>query len=241
VKTFKAFNEHHNNFLDVPSADTCALPCRLLDKLAGEDKLTWPSVYLYLFLLGQREPKIEIHTKEILYATGLARNTLTTAREQLAKANLVKSEEAGKTRPGVWVYELLSPGDGSPLPTREQVTFSSLSDDIVMRFYYDSMPNLYENGAFLCPFCPLATNPKFVVNFAMGDSLHGTWRCQKCEAYGGMIAFYMKAYRCEVGTATRRVRAKLQALVAEEANVGPLKMPSHALPVDFGPPQPELI
>jgi hypothetical protein len=56
-----------------------------------------------------------------------------------------------------------------------------------------------------------------------------------------MVTFYMKAYRCEKGTATRRVRAKLQALLAEETNGDFLKMPSYPLPVDFGPPRPDLI
>ncbi len=229
MKTFKAFNEQHNNFLDVPEADTCAFPVELLGKLAGDDKLTWPAVYLYLFLLGQRESKLEIHSKEIIYSTGLHRETLGAAREQLARSKLVKSDEVGKRKPGVWRYALLSPGDGSALPTREQVTFSSLSDDVVMRFYYDSMPNLYERGAFLCPFCPVATSPKFVVNLEMGESIHGTWRCQKCSTFGGMVMFYQRAYRCDEGTATRRVRAKLQALLAEEAN-GLLMLPTPEFP-----------
>jgi len=229
MKTFKAFNEHHNNFLDVPDADTCAFPLELLGKLTGKGKLSWPSVYLYLFLLGGCESKVEIHTNEIISATGLARNTLTTAREQLAKAHLVKSVEAGKSRPGVWVYELLSPGDGSTLPTRENVEFKNLSDDVALKFYIDTMPDRYLNGAFLCPFCPLVTSPKFVVKLDVGDSLHGTWACNKCGTYGGMVSFYVKIYRCEIGTATRRVRAKLQALIAEEAN-GLLMLPTPEFP-----------
>jgi hypothetical protein len=211
---------HHNAFWELETLPTTSHP-DLLHTLLAKMKAT--SVVLYLYLLGmmkkQKRSTVKIHTKDVLSSTGLHRETWAKAREELTKNKLVECVEL--TKKGLWQYQVLNPATGGSLPSRDNVDFAALSDRVVMMFYRRLLPpNSESNGRFFCPFGTHA-RPAFKVLLDAGSDEHGTWNCGKCHTFGGLVDFYRRLKDISRAEANRSVRAMLQTLIQEEAQLEP--------------------
>jgi hypothetical protein len=202
-----------NAFWEVDGLETCAFPFALVDEHLSTLKPTTIVLYLYLLRMTKKQGKVRVNTKDILWVTGLDKKTLTGARKQLCK--LVASVET--VMRGVWEYEILNPNTGGPLPSRDNVDFSKLSDAVAFEFYRRQMPDKYDeqSGMFDCPF---GTHAKatFRVVLDGGTDRHATWSCPKCRSFGGLIEFHRRLHKTSSGETHRRVRNLLQILMQEE-------------------------
>jgi hypothetical protein len=213
-----------NAFWEVDGLETCAFPFALVDEHMSNLKPTTIVLYLYLLRLTKRQGKVRVHTKDILWVTGLDKKTLTGARKQLKDCKLVVSVET--TTRGIWEYEVLNPNTGGPLPSRENVDFAKLSDEVAFEFYNRLMPGQYDEqrGKFHCPFGAHA-KATFRVVMDGGTDRHATWSCSKCRSFGGLIEFYRRLHKTSTGETHRRVRSLLQILMQDEQNARSQRMP----------------
>lgn len=205
----------HNVFWELEHIETCAFPAELIKLLA---ELRHSSVCLYLYLLNlertQRRNPVTAHTKDALSMTGLHRHTLQESRAELIKHRLIDGSETARNS-GVWKYTLLNPQTGGSLPSRDNVDFRTLPDDVVTAFYQRMAPNMFgEFGAISCPF-GVHTRQSFKVIYKRDDKKHGGWACSRCDAFGGMIEFVTRLRKVDRGTAHRMVRSLLHTLLQE--------------------------
>lgn len=161
----------------------------------------------------QRRTVFDLHTKDVLWATGLHRETLIQARAELGR--LVRCTETRVK--GVWSYEILNPESGAPLPDRENVEFSEVSDWAALEFYRRLLPGK-QQGSYPQFDCPLGIHAgsEFHVILDSGSDRHGCWRCRKCNKHGGFVHAYAMVRNVSRAVASRAVRVILKSLAEEE-------------------------
>lgn len=206
---------HHNAFWELETLGSVALPDVIpLDRM----KLSAQSLYLHLLRWAKRagSQPFPAYTGDLLLDSGLSRETLAQARRELCDLGLIQAKEKSGER-GVWLYELRNPVTGGPLPNRERVVFAEVSNGVALAFYRRLTPRGQSGigGAFDCPCCKRTSTVQVNID-SDDDERHGTWSCRKCRRYGGFQAWYRAVHNCDRQTATRGVRAMLQALIAEE-------------------------
>lgn len=205
---------HHNAYWELESLGSVALLDVIpLDRM----RLSAQSLYLHLLRWAKRAKvnPFPAYTGDLLLETGLSRETLIQARNELSALGLIQAEEKTGKR-GVWFYELRNPVTGGPLPNRDRVIYADVSNWVAMEFYRRIVPDgRSSNGIFDCPSCKRIGTMRVTVD--RGDEeRHGTWNCRKCHRYGGFQGCYAMVNNCDRQTATRGVRAMLQALISEE-------------------------
>jgi hypothetical protein len=210
---------HHNPYWELETLGSVAL----LDVIPL-DRMKHSGTILYLHLLRwakrAKANPFPAYTGDLLLDTGMSRNSLTQAREELVALGLIRAEEKPGSR-GVWSYELRNPVTGGALPNRERVVYSEVSDWVALEFYRRLiLGGQSESGAFACPACARAGTVH--VTLSRGTAKHGRWVCRKCHRYGGFREWYAMVHGCDRQMATRGVRAMLQSLSDEESNTGHL-------------------
>jgi hypothetical protein len=206
---------HRNAYWELETLGSVAL----LDVIPL-DKMELTTLLLYLHLLRWEKRAgvnpFPAYTGDLLLETGLSKNTLTQARNELSDLGLIQAQEQPGKKKGVWSYELRNPVTGGPLPNRGRVVYSETSNWVALEFYRRVVPGgQSSNGAFDCPWCR-RTGSMRVVAETGNKNRHGTWSCDKCHRHGGFQKLYMKVNDCDYQWASHGVRNMLQALVGEE-------------------------
>lgn len=207
----KSEYRHHNAFRSLETVGSVALPDAI-----PLDKTDPTAVVLYMHLLRWAKQNGKhaffVFTGDLQYETGLSRNRLARAREELCRLRLlVASEVPGKR--GWWAFELRNPINGAALPVRAQVDYANVSDWVAEQFY-QRIGGQSDTGAFGCPSCKRIDSVHVI--FGKGTHRHGRWRCRKCRRYGGFQNYFAWSVGCEIGAAKWRADQMLEALAGEE-------------------------